>query len=184
MQVLRAAEYIRMPWKNGGGETAQIAVFPANADLSDFHWRISMATVATDGPFSSFPGIDRTLTILSGEGMELAIEGEPLYRLSPTSEPLAFPADKQTFARLLDGTVVDLNVMTRRGLCDHSVKRHILPLTLEPSPHLRLVLCLDEGAKPAQTSLAKHDSLLIEPHEPEVTIAGSGSVLIAEIKRK
>ncbi len=44
-----------MPWKNGGGETAEIAVFPPSADLSEFGWRISMATVSSDGPFSAFP---------------------------------------------------------------------------------------------------------------------------------
>ena len=50
-----------MPWKNGGGETAEIAVSPPGAALDDFDWRLSMARVETDGPFSAFPGIDRTL---------------------------------------------------------------------------------------------------------------------------
>jgi environmental stress-induced protein Ves len=47
-----------MPWKNGGGETTEIAVFPDGAGLSDFDWRVSMARVDGDGPFSSFPGIE------------------------------------------------------------------------------------------------------------------------------
>ena len=62
--ILTASSYRRMPWKNGGGETVEIAVSPEGAALSEFDWRISMATVATDGPFSIFPGIDRTLSIL------------------------------------------------------------------------------------------------------------------------
>ncbi len=69
MRILRAADHKRMPWKNGGGETVEIAVAPQDAALGDFDWRISMATVAADGPFSIFPGIDRTLSILSGSGM-------------------------------------------------------------------------------------------------------------------
>lgn len=73
MQLLRARDYRRMPWKNGGGETVEIAVFPTNAGVDAFDWRISIATVATNGPFSIFPGIDRTLSILSGEGMTLSI---------------------------------------------------------------------------------------------------------------
>ena len=68
MQVLRAENYRRMPWKNGGGETTEIAVFPAGAGLDDFDWRVSMARVESSGPFSVFPGIDRTLAILEGEG--------------------------------------------------------------------------------------------------------------------
>lgn len=182
MQVLRAEAYRRMPWKNGGGETAEIAVFPPDAGLSDFHWRISMATVSVDGPFSSFPGIDRTLTILSGEGMELAIEGKGQFLLTPASEPLAFPADKPTSAILCGGTVIDLNVMTRRGLCEHSVRRCALPLTLEASPHLRLVLCLNGGAEISSEKLMTHDALLIEPHKAEVILGGSGHVLVAELR--
>ena len=60
MRVLRAADYPRMPWKNGGGETAEILVEPAGAPLDSFDWRLSMARVAADGPFSLFPGVERT----------------------------------------------------------------------------------------------------------------------------
>jgi uncharacterized protein len=68
MEVRRHQDYRRMPWKNGGGETAEIAVFPEGATLDDFDWRISMATVSADGPFSLFPGVDRTLSVLEGDG--------------------------------------------------------------------------------------------------------------------
>ena len=51
------------PWKNGGGETAEIAVSPAGAGFDDFDWRISTAIVAQSGPFSGFPGVDRVLTL-------------------------------------------------------------------------------------------------------------------------
>lgn len=56
MKSLHARDYKRMPWKNGGGETVEIAIFPADASVETFEWRISMATVANDGPFSIFPG--------------------------------------------------------------------------------------------------------------------------------
>ncbi|WP_370878591.1 HutD/Ves family protein [Pararhizobium capsulatum] len=113
-----------MPWKNGGGETTEIAVYPPDADLAGFGWRISMATVANDGPFSAFPGIDRTLSILSGEGVELDIAGRAPTMLTQSSAPLAFPADAATSARLVSGTITDLNVMTRRGQWSHRVERH------------------------------------------------------------
>lgn len=170
-----------MPWKNGGGETAEIAVFPPDADLSSFHWRISMATVAVDGPFSTFPGIDRTLTILSGDGMKLDIEGKDEVILSPASDPLSFPADTPTTARLSNATVVDFNVMTRRGICSHSVRREILPLALQPSQYLRLVLCLDDAAELNGESLKKHDAILLEPYESGINLRGTGGVLVAEI---
>ncbi|MCW0001443.1 HutD family protein [Pararhizobium sp. YC-54] len=126
MRVLRAADHRRMPWKNGGGETVEIAVFPPEADLAAFGWRISMATVASDGPFSVFAGIDRTLSIIEGEGMELDIAGRKPVVLTRASAPLPFPADAATSARLVSGTIVDLNVMTRRGQWTHQVEKRIV----------------------------------------------------------
>ncbi|MCZ0735979.1 HutD family protein [Phreatobacter sp. AB_2022a] len=125
MKHLRAAGHRRMPWKNGGGETAEIAVHPESAGLADFGWRVSMATVASDGPFSLFPGIDRTLAVLTGAGIRLDVEGLGTRRLTPASPPLPFPADAPAGARLIDGTITDLNVMTRRGRYRHS----LTPLT-------------------------------------------------------
>lgn len=55
MKIIRASEYKTMPWKNGGGVTVEIAIHPPGASVNAFDWRISMATVAQDGPFSSFP---------------------------------------------------------------------------------------------------------------------------------
>ncbi len=123
MKLLPASGHKRMPWKNGGGETIEIAVFPEGASLSEFDWRVSMATVASDGPFSAFPGIDRTLSILEGNGMTLSIEGRDRAPLTQTTAPLAFPADVATSATLIGGTIVDLNVMTRRGRLAHRVRR-------------------------------------------------------------
>ncbi|MBB3978119.1 hypothetical protein GGQ64_003333 [Rhizobium azooxidifex] len=122
-KILASARHRRMPWKNGGGETVEVAVFPEDSDLAGFGWRVSMATVASDGPFSLFPGIDRTLALLSGQGMELEIEGMGRHLLVPESTPLPFPADAQTSARLTGGAITDLNVMTRRGLFRHTLRR-------------------------------------------------------------
>lgn len=123
MRILRAIEYRRMPWKNGGGETVEIAVSPDRATLADFDWRVSMATVAADGAFSSFPGIDRTLSVLEGHGLTLVIEGRPPKLLTVADPPLSFPADVPTSSRLADGPVTDLNVMTRRHALKHRVRK-------------------------------------------------------------
>ncbi len=122
-KILASSRHRRMPWKNGGGETVEVAVYPEGSDLAGFGWRVSMATVASDGPFSSFPGVDRTLAVLSGDGMELEIDGMGRQVLGPHGAPLAFPADAPTFARLTGGPITDLNVMTRRGLFAHTLER-------------------------------------------------------------
>ena len=124
--ILRAKDYKRMPWKNGGGETQEIAVFPQSASVGDFDWRISMATVASDGPFSLFPEIDRIITIIDGDAITLSIEGRDPALLDQSSEPYAFPGDVTTSGQLRNGTIADLNLMVRRGL-PHSVVRIDLP---------------------------------------------------------
>jgi environmental stress-induced protein Ves len=123
MRVIHAADCRRMPWKNGGGETVEIAISPVGAGLEDFDWRLSMARVEGDGPFSLFTGVDRTLAILEGEGIFLNVEGRIPFGLSRHSDPLSFPADVPTRAALIAGPITDLNMMTRRGKVVHSMRR-------------------------------------------------------------
>lgn len=145
MRLLRNNDHRRMPWKNGGGETVEVIVHPEDASLSDFGWRVSMATVASDGPFSVFPGIDRTLAVLSGDGMDLTIEGLGDRLLTPASAPLPFPADAPTTARLTGGPITDLNVMTRRGAFGHTLTHHVVKgsTALPASSGERLLLALE-----------------------------------------
>lgn len=155
-----------MPWKNGGGETVEVIVHPEGAGLSDFGWRVSMATVASDGPFSVFPGIDRTLAVLSGDGMALSIEGLGDKLLTPVCAPLAFPADAPTSARLTNGQITDLNVMTRRGAFRHTLRHHVVDAAtmLGVSQGERLVLALAPmGVSTAEGLIGMHplDALLL-----------------------
>ncbi|MDZ4369355.1 MAG: HutD family protein, partial [Afipia sp.] len=45
MRTLREADYRRMPWKNGGGETIEMMASPAGASFDTFDWRVSMAYI-------------------------------------------------------------------------------------------------------------------------------------------
>jgi environmental stress-induced protein Ves len=115
MRIIRAGEGKTTPWKNGGGSTTEIAIGPDGASLDDFDWRVSMARVASDGPFSDFAGIDRTLAVVRGNGLVLTIGENAPVTLSSGSDPVSFPGDTLTSARLTAGEITDLNVMTRRG---------------------------------------------------------------------
>lgn len=100
-----------MPWKNGLGSTAQIAIFPEGAAFpgEDFLWRLSTATVRADSPFSLFPGCDRLLTVYQGDGLLLnGRKHEPL-------SPWAFSGDDPVESELLGSEVVDLGLIYRRG---------------------------------------------------------------------
>jgi uncharacterized protein len=111
--VLRAADRIALPWKNGGGVTREVVIWPPGADLENFDWRVSIAEVREAGPFSRFENIDRTLMILGGRLMLTFAERET--ELGPDSAPCIFPGDASCFGTPVDGSVTDLNVMTRRG---------------------------------------------------------------------
>lgn len=103
-----------MPWANGGGTTRQIAIDPPAGSLATgFRWRVSTARVASDGPFSQFPGIDRSLWLLRGAGMRLDVDGREV-RLDRPLQRFGFAGEVPVVARLLDGPVVDLNVMVAR----------------------------------------------------------------------
>jgi len=113
---LSIAALVPQPWKNGAGLTREIAVGPRGAGHADFDWRISLAEVGADAPFSAFPGIDRCITLLSGAGMRLAsLDGSIDHRLDQPLLPFCFPGELALNATLFDGACSDFNVMTRRG---------------------------------------------------------------------
>jgi environmental stress-induced protein Ves len=149
MRILRAADCRVMPWKNGGGTTTEIAVSPDGAGLDDFDWRVSMARVEQDGPFSSFPGIDRTLSILEGAGIVLHVADRIPVGMTRASEPLPFPADVPTRANLIAGPITDLNVMARRARTSHSVERLSVSGSIEVAAgtSATLVLCHEGRAR-------------------------------------
>lgn len=108
----RAAQRV-VPWKNGGGRTREVAL-GSRSDGPGFRWRVSVAEVASDGPFSFFPGIDRTLWLLRGRGMSLEIDGAS-HRLDEPLASVAFPGEATVSAHLIDGPTEDLNVMVERS---------------------------------------------------------------------
>lgn len=130
--ALRWSEYRSVPWKNGGGITREVASgtaqapspspsASASAEIADgFDWRVSVADVDAGGSFSVFPGIDRVITLVEGEGMVLTVDGTP-HPVGPLS-PFAFPGDAATDCRLKTGAVRNINVMTRRSRATAQVR--------------------------------------------------------------
>ncbi len=109
---LRASGYKRVRWKNDGGWMTEIARDPAGD--GDFRWRISIADIESDGPFSAFPGVARDLVLLAGNGIELHIGDAPTLRMTERFQRVHFEGEANVDCRLLAGPTRDFNVMARR----------------------------------------------------------------------
>jgi uncharacterized protein len=129
-------------WKNGGGVTVELARWPADASLDDFDWRVSIAEVASSGPFSIFPGVDRVITLLEGEGFALRSDDGAIYhQLDVPLQPFAFVGEARIQADLLGDTSVDFNVMCRRSRCTAHIHLITNETRLPPSAHGLLFAC-------------------------------------------
>lgn len=109
IRLYRAADYPRMPWKNGGGITQEVACNPGGSSAA-FDWRLSIADVAQDGGFSTFNGYQRVITVLEGQGIQLTVDGREQTPLT-SRQVYAFPGDARVDCRLLDGAIRDFNLI-------------------------------------------------------------------------
>jgi len=109
MNILRAANYPRMPWKNGGGSTEEITR-DAGTGLEGFGWRLSIADIAESGGFSTFAGYERIITVLQGGGMTLTVDGRATRPLHPL-DPFAFSGESHVHCTLLGGPIRDFNLI-------------------------------------------------------------------------
>ena len=112
MILLREAEYITVPWKNGGGLTREILKVPP--DTTAFDWRLSLATIEQPGPFSTFEDYDRTLVLVRGAGVELDFGTYGRAVLRTPGQLAAFDGGWATSCTLLDGPSSDLNLIVSK----------------------------------------------------------------------
>lgn len=136
IQIIRYEECESSLWKNGGGSTKQLLISPKDADLTNFDYRISIATISSNGPFSPFPCIDRQLCILEGEGVKLMMSDNAAKSselvLRPNQPAFCFSGETQIESQLLDKQIIDFNVMIKRG----KYRAHIERLELNGSLNL------------------------------------------------
>lgn len=120
-ELLRASDRVDVAWRNGGGTTTVVATsdFGRDAD-ADPDWRVSIATIAEAGGFSTFPGVDRVLMPLSPAGLTLEIGG----RIRPLAqyETVSFTGEEEVASVEVASIGDDLNLMTRRGACGGSIE--------------------------------------------------------------
>src|SRR5664279_5723453 len=120
---LKPADGRRVPWKNGGGTTLELAVEPPGATFeTGFVWRLSTAEVAVPSPFSAFPGLQRTLLLLAGEGLRVDFGDRGVVVLQEPLVPLVFSGGWPATATLVGGPCTDLNLMVDPTRCSAQLR--------------------------------------------------------------
>lgn len=114
-RVIPSFEYRRERWRNGMGWTREILRVPDN---DGWQVRLSIAEIEQDAAFSAFPGIERELVLLRGEGLRLRFADGVVHTLSPPHDRLRFSGEAQVSGELVDGLTHDFNLMWRRDSLD------------------------------------------------------------------
>lgn len=194
-RVVPANEYRRARWKNGAGWTREICACRSDGEgglaAGDWDWRLSIAEIEADAPFSTFPGIDRHLVLLGGNGLRLRFADGETHELHPPHQSLRFAGEREVRGELLDGRTEDFNLMWRRDAVQATLWHRPLVGTMvvfaEPGTTWALYLVAGEVRFDEETglpSLAQGDTALLRPEPGRVRYAleGSGEALLVRIE--
>ena len=134
IKIISPHEFKKLPWKNGKGSTLELAI-SEGASENGFDWRLSIASVVEDGPFSDFSGYLRHLILIEGAGISLIHNAEKTSSLNELLSVASFDGQWQTVGQLHSGPIKDFNLITRKGFYEVSVttlkKRQ--PFSIGPS---------------------------------------------------
>ncbi|MEH6417710.1 HutD/Ves family protein [Pseudomonas sp. CGJS7] len=194
-----ANEYRRERWRNQFGWTREIVRMSRGADGldraaqgDDWDWRLSIAEIESDAPFSAFPGIDRELVLLSGNGLRLRFDDGEVRELLPPHDKLRFAGEREVRGELLDGPTHDFNLMWRRDRVRAELFHRPLvgPMVIFAEPHQSWAVHLlagqarfadDSGLAPLQ---AGDTAILVAGDERlRNVLEGGGEVLLVRVAR-
>jgi uncharacterized protein len=187
--LIPANEYRRERWKNGLGWTREILRWPEEAETWD--WRLSIAEVDKGGPFSAYPGVDRELVLLSGEGMQLHFDDGETVSLMPPHDHHRFAGERALSAELISGPTQDFNLMWRRDRVEATLLHRPLvgPMLFFAEPGVSWAAYLLSGRAVVKDQLLpmameQGDTALIQPQHSRanrVILEGGGELLLVRI---
>jgi uncharacterized protein len=184
-QIIPSFSYKQMAWKNGGGLTQEVCRYPKEQD--PFHWRISMATINQDGEFSLFNGYQRIITILKGEGIRL--QQAQAEKIIHHRDVFSFPGDEAIHCQLVNGPVIDLNLIFDPTLYNRASLQWLQPQITPFTTSANYVLLFSNSGSSKVSinnsihDLFENDSLLItNPNEaPGISFTMSAPGILIEL---
>jgi len=135
-QIIPLEEVAPTAWRNGGGITRELLAWPT---AEDWDWRISVAEVEKNGPFSRYEGVQRWFAVLGGAGVRLTLDGQ-IRELTSQGEPLCFDGALACNCELIDGPTEDFNLMLKKGHGRARLVRVLGVLDVEVKPGARVAV--------------------------------------------
>ncbi len=184
-RVIPANEYRRERWRNGLGWTREIHAH-RDGPGDDWTWRLSIAEIECDAPFSAFPGVDRELVLLRGNGLRLRFEDGETQLLEPPHGRLRFAGERGLTGELVDGPTHDFNLMWRRdAIAAELLHRPLVgPMVFFAEPgttwalHLLAGEARFDGASGPGGMQAGDTALLVAPERTRYLVDGGGELLV------
>ncbi|NVN45065.1 HutD family protein [Asaia siamensis] len=122
-------------WKNGQGRTRELA----RGDTQGGTWRVSLASIEGDGPFSSFPGFMRHLALASPGHLTLSTAADDgPHHLDRAGVILSFDGHMAVRSACPSGPVMAFNLMASHGQ-PALLFAHETPFTLPHTVHFTLL---------------------------------------------
>lgn len=177
MEIIRFASLATVPWKNGGGVTREIARFENEGAMV---WRLSIADVASEGDFSKFPGIERILTVIEGQGMQLDRPGGNALA-ADLLKPVAFSGDDAITGLLPHGPCRDFNVMWDPRRVSAAVwlfEGRSAAIAAAPSDSACGLLCVTGQLDIGQHTLSFGDLALLKPSDPPLGVSRGTALMV------
>ena len=148
-------------------------------------WRLSMADVSNAGPFSSFAGLTRVLTVIEGSGMILHGSDGPLR--ADFAQPVTFDGASAIVAELTQGPLRDLNLMFDPDRYDGNVASYHGPLpagVLGSDNDTAILHCIAGHADVNEQRLASGDTAIAENTPLHYSLPNGAIALAITLRRR
>ena len=190
LEFIPSTQTQRQRWKNGAGWTREIRRHPTEAEA--FDWRLSVADIENDGPFSAFPGYRRSLVLLKGHGIRLRFPDGHAHVLEPPHARIDFDGGSALQCQLLDGPTQDFNLMWRPSRVSAQMLQRAVAgsmrLNHPAADHSLIVHLLDGTLSITGTGLTVHaqaqDTIVLHPAHndtPPIQLEGTAEILLIQI---
>jgi environmental stress-induced protein Ves len=182
INIIPAHNFKKLPWKNGKGETTELAI-NSGGTLESFQWRLSIASVSEDGIFSNFAGYTRNLVLIEGDSIYLTHDGDKTDKLAHILDFATFDGGNETIGTLQKGAIKDFNIITSKTKCETKIHTLVAQTSLSINYNgLVFAFSLSDNIKLIEKQTIQHKinqgDLLQLMNPQNIEISGKNLILV------